>query len=97
MAPDTPDIENSGDQAAPIEIPRSPLREQLLTTLRQALPPIAAFAVGRGYMANDTAGLIGALLAIAWPIIDGQRRTYKRSCTLAKLGAVVSDDVAVLK
>lgn len=68
-----------------------------MTGLRQALPPIAAFAVGRGYVAGDTAALIGALVAIVWPIIDGQRRTYKRSRTLAALAARVPDDVAVVK
>lgn len=97
MAPDTPDIETAGDQAAPIEVARSPVREQILTTLRQALPPIAAFAVGRGYVADDTAALIAALAAIVWPIIDGQRRTLARSRALATLAAAAPDHVAVVK
>ncbi|MCW1985322.1 UNVERIFIED_ORG: hypothetical protein M2348_001054 [Sphingomonas sp. R1F5B] len=97
MAPDTPDIETAGDVPPPIEVAGSPVREQLMTSLRQALPPIAAFVVGRGYVANDTAALLGALAAIAWPIIDGQRRTLKRSRTLATLAAAAPDSVAVVK
>jgi len=78
-----------------LRIPASPLPEQLRTALRQALPPLVAWAVGRGWLAQDSATLIAALLAILWPIAAGQHRTLTRSRALARLADAVPDDVAV--
>ena len=65
--------------------------------IRQVLPPLVAFAVGRGWLANDSATLVAALAAIAVPILDGQRVSLRRSRALIRLGTIVPDDVAVVR
>ncbi|MCW1985065.1 UNVERIFIED_ORG: hypothetical protein M2348_000776 [Sphingomonas sp. R1F5B] len=82
---------------APLEIPASPRPYQLAVLVRQVLPPLVAFAVGRGWLANDSATLVTALAAIILPIADGQRRSLRRSRALARLGAIVPDSVAVVR
>jgi hypothetical protein len=77
-----------------LSVPASPWRKQVLKTVRQVVPPVITFALGRGWLADDTAALVAALAAIAWPIIDRQR-TYARSQHLTVLA--LADDVAVLK
>jgi len=83
--------------ADPIEVSRSPWREQFWTAVRQIVPPVVAFAVGRGWLANDTAAMLAAVAAGLWPIVYGQQRTYQRSQQLAAVADKVPDDVAVLK
>lgn len=97
MTPDTPDFDTSGIGDDPIVVPASPLREQLLTAVRQILPAAAAFAVGRHWLADDTATLLAVIGTAAWAIIDGQRRTLSRSKKLIRLASAAPDSVAVLK
>ncbi|GHC97690.1 Pam3-gp28 family putative phage holin [Novosphingobium pokkalii] len=81
----------------PLEIDASPRPYQVSVLIRQVLPPLVAFAVGRGWLANDSATLVAALAAIAVPILDGQRISLRRSRALIRLGAIVPDDVAVVR
>lgn len=87
---------NTTPVSGPLRIPASPLRTQLTTALHQALPPLIAFALGRGWLADDTATLMVALMAIGGPILDDQRRTLARSRALAHLARAVPDSVAVV-
>ena len=84
-------------EQAPIRISASPLPFQFALLARQALPPLVAFAMGRGWLANDSATLVMAMAAIALPIADSQRRSLGRSRALASLGGLVPDTVAVVR
>lgn len=81
----------------PLEIDASPRPYQVFVLIRQVLPPLVAFAVGRGWLADDSATLVVALAAIAVPILDGQRISLRRSRALIRLGAIVPNDVAVVR
>jgi hypothetical protein len=85
------------ENPAPLRIAASPLPDQLAGLARQALPPLVAFAVGRGWLADDSATLLVALAGIALPIVQGQWHSLKRSRALARLGAIVPDAVAVVR
>ena len=87
------------DVQEPIEANPSPLPDQLWAALRQIAPPIMAYAIGKGWIQDDTAALIGALAAIAWPIIAGQLKTRLRAKQLATVAAnpEVPAHVATLK
>jgi hypothetical protein len=80
-----------------IKVPRSPWREQFWTAVRQIVPPVITFAVGRGWLANDTAVMLGAVALGLWPIIYGQQRTLERSRQLAIAAEAAPDHVAVVK
>ncbi|WP_179505737.1 MULTISPECIES: Pam3-gp28 family putative phage holin [unclassified Sphingomonas] len=84
-------------ESAPLQIDASPVPYQLVSLVRQALPPLVAFAVGRGWLADDSATLLLALVAIALPIIQGQRHSLQRSRALARLAAIVPNAVAVVR
>lgn len=81
----------------PLEIDASTRPYQLSVLIRHVLPPLVAFAVGRGWLADDSATLVAALAAIVLPIVDGQRRSLRRSRALIRLGTIVPDDVAVVR
>ncbi|CAB4120775.1 hypothetical protein UFOVP5_12 [uncultured Caudovirales phage] len=80
-----------------IKVNASPLPEQIWVALRQAVPPVVAFAVGRGYLAGDTATMLGAVAAVLGPIVYGQVRTWKRSSDIMVLANAVPDSVATVK
>lgn len=80
-----------------IEVPASPLAGSFWMALRQIIPPVIAYMVGRGYIAHDTAAMLGAVGAGVAPIIYGQVRTWKRSKALVSLAQAVPDSIAVLK
>jgi len=80
-----------------IEVPASALAGSLWMALRQTVPPLIAFAVGRGWIADDTAAMLGALGAALVPIVYGQVRTWKRTSELQILANSVPDAVARLK
>lgn len=80
-----------------IKVDASPLAGSLWMALRQIVPPVIAFMVGRGYIADDTAAMLAAVAAGAAPIIYGQVRTWKRSQALVTLAEAVPDSVAVVK
>jgi hypothetical protein len=83
----------------PIEVNDSPLPDQLWAAVRQVAPPIMAFVIGKGWIGDDLAVLLGALGAIVWPIVAGQLNTRRRAQQLATVAASprVPDSVAVLK
>jgi hypothetical protein len=83
----------------PIEVHDSPLPDQLWAAVRQVAPPIMAFVIGKGWIGDDLAILLGALGAIVWPIVAGQIKTRRRAQQLATVAASprVPDSVAHLK
>lgn len=82
---------------APITVSASPWPEQVYTAMRQILPVVGAYAAGRGWIAEDTATMIGGVLTIVAPIVWGQIKTLERSRKLAVLAEVAPDEVAVTK
>ena len=87
------------DPNQPIEAHASPLPDQAWAGLRQLAPAIMAFALGRGWLANDMAMLLGVVGGIAWPLIVGQMKTRRRAQELASVAANpdTPDHVAVLR
>lgn len=81
----------------PITVPASPWPEQLWTTARQIVPPVVAFAMGRGWLASDTAAMLAAVGVGLYPIVMGQLKTWDRSKKLATLADAVPDALAVTK
>ena len=80
-----------------IEVHGSPLPDQLWAALRQIAPPMMAYALGKGWLENDLAALLGALGAIVWPIVAGQIKTRLRAQQLTTVAASAPDDVATVK
>lgn len=82
---------------APIEISSSPLVDQLWSGIRQIAPALMAFALGKGWLDNDLAVLLGVVGGVMWPIIAAQLKTRERSQLIATLANAAPDHVAVLK
>lgn len=74
-------------EEAGIQVNASPLPDQLWAALRQITPPVVAFAVGRGWVADDVAVLLGVLGGILYPIVYGQIKTRLRAKQLATVAA----------
>lgn len=87
------------NEAPPIVVDASPLPDQLWAAVRQVAPPVMAFAIGKGWLANDVAVLLGTLGAIVWPIVAGQLKTRHRAKQLATIVSDrrVPDAVGMLK
>lgn len=83
----------------PIEAHSSPLPDQLWAGLRQIAPAVMAFALGKGWLENDMAVLLGVVGGVLWPIVAGQLKTRRRAIELATVAAHPStpNDVAVLR
>lgn len=60
-------------------LPSEPFVVQLWSGVRQFAPPIMAFVLGRGWIANDVAVVLGFGGAIAWPIVYGQLKARARA------------------
>lgn len=69
--------------ADPIKVNASPIPAQLWAALRQAIPPILAFALGRHWIGDDTATLITGLLGIIVTVTIGQAKTRQTAVNLA--------------
>ena len=74
------------NEAPQIEVNADPLWDQLMAGIRQAGPPIIAFAMGRHWIEGDTATLAGTLGALAF-IVVGQLHTRHRAKQLANIVA----------
>ena len=81
----------------PIEVHASPLPDQLWAAVRQIAPAVMAFGIGKGWLDNDAAVLLGVLGGVAWPIVAGQLKTRRRAIQLAHVTASAPDSVAVFK
>ena len=81
-----------------IEVNADPMWDQLMVGIRQAGPPIIAFAMGRHLIEGDTATLLGTLGALAF-IVVGQMHTRHRAKQLAAIASDprVPDAVAVVR
>ena len=80
-----------------IVVPASPLIDQLWALARQVMPPLATYAIGRGYVAADQVAMAGAVAVAVVPIIIGQIKTRTQAQKLATLANVVPDAVAVAR
>ncbi len=81
----------------PIEIHGTPWPDQAWALLRQILPPIAAFLIGKGIIDDDTVGVISAVGLIVGPIIVGQLKTRLRATQLAIVEKQVDDTIITTK
>lgn len=89
----------TNDNEAPqVIVNGDPLWDQLSAGIRQAGPPIIAFAMGRHWIEGDTATLVGTIGALAF-IVAGQIHTRHRAKQLANLAndPRVPDAVATVK
>lgn len=77
---------NDNNETPPIVVNDSPLPDQLWAGVRQIAPAITAFALGKGWLDNETATLQAAVIGIVWPIVAGQMKTRRRAKQLANLG-----------
>ena len=80
-----------------IQVHGSPLPDQLWAGVRQIAPPVMAFAIGKGWLPNELAVLLGALGAVVWPIVAGQLKTRERAQQLATVAPFAPDAVAMVK
>lgn len=84
----------SSDTTPPIEVHDSPLPDQAWAGLRQVAPAIMAFALGRHWLTNDVAILLGVAGGVVWPIIAGQLKTRRRAQQLTVVANAAPDHVA---
>lgn len=85
------------DASPPVVIHESPVPDQLWALLRQIVPPIVAFCVGRGIIDDNMGALILSLFAVVAPIVWGQLKTRLRAMQLANLEKRVSDNLLTTK
>ena len=85
------------DPEVPVEIHASPLPDQAWALLRQLIPPIVAFCVGKGLIDDNTAALIISVLAMVAPIIIGQLKTRLRATQFAIIEEKVDDSILTTK
>lgn len=86
--------------AEPIKVNSSPVPAQIWAGLRQVVPPVVAFLIGRHYIPDDVATLILAIAAgIGVPIAFGQYSTRAQAQTLAAVATnpAVPDSVITTK
>lgn len=86
------------NEAPQIVVANDPTWDQLMAGIRQAGPPIIAFAMGRHWIEGDTATLLGSLAALAF-VVAGQLHTRHRAKQLANIAndPRVPNEVAVAK
>ena len=80
----------------PIEV-SAPITEQLWSAARTIAVAGGTFALGRGWIEQDTAVLLGAVGVTLWGVIAGQLKTWERSRKLVTLAQAVPDAVALVK
>ena len=87
------------DTTPPIEVHATPLPDMLWAALRQIAPPIATFALGKGWIDNDLLILLTAIAGVLWPIVAGQLKTRERATQLATAASDprVPDEVLTVK
>ncbi len=80
-----------------IEVSKSPFGNALWTLLRQIALVFGGWAIGRGYLAHDTAIALGTVGTVAFPIIYGQVKGWIGHNTLIELANSVPDTIAKVK
>ncbi len=85
--------------AHPIEAHASPVPDQAWSGIRSVIMAVSAYAMGRGWIAGDTATLLAALVGVVGPFIVGQLKIRRRAKDLATVAAHpdTPNDVAVLR
>jgi len=89
----------TGDNEAPqIAVNADPMWDQLQAGVRQVVPIVIAFAMGRHWIEGDTATLLGAVIGFG-VIIAGQLHTRHRAKQLASIASDsrTPDAVAIIK
>ncbi len=83
----------------PIEAHASPVPDQAWSGIRSVIMAVSAYAMGRGWIAGDTATLLAALVGVIGPFIIGQIKVRRRATELATVAAhpATPNDVAVLR
>ena len=86
-------------EQTPIEVNENPIWDQLPSAGRSALVALTAFALGRHWIAGDTATIIGVMGGLVWPIVAGQIKIRHRAKQLVSVASDprVPDAVAMLK
>ncbi len=84
----------STNETPPIIAP-NPTVDQAWAALRQILLALGGWAIGRGYLKEDTALAIGTILMIGIPFVYGQWQTIHRAKQIVaiKHDPRVSEDV----
>jgi hypothetical protein len=83
--------------APPIVVHETPVHDQAWALLRQLIPPVVAFLLGKGILDDSEATLIISGSAIILPIVWGQLKTRLRAKQLAVLETKVPDNVLTTK
>ncbi len=83
----------------PIEAHASPVPDQAWSGIRSVIMAVSAYAMGRGWIAGDTATLLLAVVGVVGPFIVGQLKIRRRANELATVAAhpATPNDVAVLR
>lgn len=81
----------------PIEVSGQPLIEQVWGGARLIAVAVGAWALGRGYLAQDTLALLGATGGVVWGVVGSQIKTWQRSAKLIALASTLPDHIARLK
>lgn len=82
-----------------VKVNKTPTKDQLWAGVRTAVVAISAWAVGKGFIGQDTATMLGSVALVAVPVVIGQLKTRRRAQELAKIAASpkVPDSVAQIK
>lgn len=88
---------NDNEEIQPLNVHATPLPDQLWAGVRQVAPALMAFSLGKGWLQNDMAVLLGVVGGVVWPIVAGQLKTRRRAQELAHVTCAVDDRVAVLR
>ena len=81
----------------PIEVNRTPTKDQLGSAFRSLLMGLGTWAVGRGYLEADTATGIVTILLVAVPFLYGQWKIRTRGLQLAHVAASPKVPAAVAR
>ena len=80
----------------PIEV-TAPVTEQLWAAARTIAVAGGTYALGRGWIAQDTMMLLGSVAAVLWGVVGGQLKTWERSRKLVNMASVLPDEIARLR
>lgn len=85
------------DAEPPVEVHESPAFDQLWALLRQIIPPLIAFLVGRGFIKDDVGVLLVTVGGVVAPIVVGQLKTRLRAMQLSNITRRVDNTIAKFK
>lgn len=80
-----------------ITVTESVVPGAITSLARQIGLVVGGWAVGKGYLDNDTATMLGTLGLIALPLVYGQAKNWMTHRKLVALANVAPDSVATVK